>query len=145
MPGLATYAATKAALRFWSDALRVEMKKYGVDVVNFIPGSQFMSTNIVAHQKKYASEMLEAFTDEQLEFYGEYFERYNKYLSYISGNYSVQVISDNKLFDEYENAILDYTPKAIYKCEPLKLVFIQNSNVLIPIFQKKNIIFLPAL
>lgn len=123
MPGLATYAATKAALKFWSDALRVEMKKYGVDVINFIPGSQFMSTNIIARQKQYASEMLAAFTDEQLEFYGEYFERYNKYLSYISGNYSVQVILDNKLFDEYENAILDYTPKAIYKCEPLKLVF----------------------
>lgn len=128
MPGLATYAATKAALRFWSDALRVEMKKYGVDVVNFIPGSQFMSTNIAARQKQYASEMLAAFTDEQLEFYGEYFERYNKYLSYISGNNSVQVILDKKLFDEYENAILDYAPKAIYKCEPLKLVFIYKRN-----------------
>ncbi|XP_055324349.1 D-beta-hydroxybutyrate dehydrogenase, mitochondrial isoform X2 [Sitodiplosis mosellana] len=119
LPGLATYAATKAALRFWSDALRVEMKKYGVDVVNFIPGSQFMNTSIVSRQKQYASEMLAAFTDEQLEFYGDYFERYNKYLSYIP-NHSVQVISDSNLFNEFGNTILDYTPRAIYKCEPIK-------------------------
>lgn len=123
LPGLATYAATKAALRFWSDALRVEMKKYGVEVVNFIPGSQFMNTNIIARQKQYASEMLAAFTDEQLAFYGDYFERYNKYLSYISGDNSVQIISDSDLFNEFRNAILDHTPQAVYKCEPLKLVF----------------------
>lgn len=120
LPGLATYAATKAGLRFWNDSLRVEMKKYGVDVVNFIPGSQVMCTNITARQDQYASEMLAAFTDEQLEFYGEYFERYNNYLKALSGTKPVQIISDANLFAEFRNAIVDYTPRAIYKCEPLK-------------------------
>lgn len=50
LPGLAPYAATKAGLQFWSDALRVELKKYGVEVVSFIPGSQVMCTNITARQ-----------------------------------------------------------------------------------------------
>lgn len=122
MPGLATYAATKAGLQFWNDALRVEMKKYGVEVVNFIPGSQVMSTNITARQEQYATEMLVALTDEQLEFYGDYFERYMNYLKHISGTKPVQVISDGNLFVEFRNAIIDYAPRATYKCEPLRYV-----------------------
>lgn len=122
LPGLATYAATKAGIKFWNDSLRVEMKKYGVDVVNFIPGSQVMCTNITARQDQYASEMLAAFTDEQLEFYGEYFERYNSYLKVLSGSKPVQIITDGNLFAEFHNAIVDYTPRAIYKCEPFKYV-----------------------
>lgn len=122
MPGLATYAATKAGLRFWNDALRVEMSKYGVQVVNFIPGSLVMSTNITARQEQFATEMLTAFTDEQLEFYGDYFERYNNYLKHISGTKPVQIISDGNIFVEFRNAIVDYMPRAIYKCEPLRYV-----------------------
>lgn len=38
LPGLSIYGATKAALLGWSDSLRVELAKYGVSVVNFIPG-----------------------------------------------------------------------------------------------------------
>lgn len=99
------------------------MKQYGVEVVNFIPGSQVMCTNITARQEQYAEEMLVALTDEQLEFYGEYFERYNNYLKHISGTKPVQVISDGNLFAEFRNAIIDYNPRAIYKCEPLRYVF----------------------
>lgn len=120
LPGLAPYAATKAGLKFWSDALRVELKKYGVEVVNFIPGSQVMCTNITARQEQYATEMMTAFTDEQLEFYGDYYERYMNYLKHISGTKPVQVISDGNLFVEFRNSIIDYTPRAIYKCEPLR-------------------------
>lgn len=94
------------------------MKKYGVEVVNFIPGSLIMNTNIVARQDQYASEMLQAFTDEQLEFYDDYFQRYNEYLKIISGAKPVQVISDGNLFSEFRRAIVDYWPRATYKCEP---------------------------
>lgn len=120
LPGLAPYAATKAGLRFWNDALRVELKKYGVEVVNFIPGSQVMCTNITARQEQFATEMMTAFTDEQLEFYGDYFECYMNYLKHISGTKPVQIISDGDLFVAFRSAITDYTPKAIYKCEPLR-------------------------
>lgn len=117
---MSTYAATKAGLKYWNDALRVEMNKYGVQVVNFIPGSQVMCTNITARQEQYANEMLTAFTDEQLNFYGDYFHRYNEYLKHFSGVKPVQVISDGELFAQFRNAIIDYTPRAIYKCEPLR-------------------------
>lgn len=124
MPGLSTYGATKAALQAWNDALRIEMKQYNVQVVNFIPGSLVMCTNITARQEQYATEMLTAFSDEQLEFYGEYYDRYMNYLKIISGTKPVQVISDGNLFRQFRNSILDYTPRATYKCEPLRYVFI---------------------
>lgn len=96
----------------------MEMKQYGVDVVNFIPGSLVMSTNITARQEQYATEMLSALTDEQLEFYGDYFDRYMNYLKHISGTKPVQIISDGNIFVQFRNAIIDYTPRAVYKCEP---------------------------
>lgn len=96
------------------------MKKYGVEVVNFIPGSQVTNTNIIGRQKQYASEMLAAFTEEQLLFYGDYFERYNNYLKHISTNNSAQIISDGDLFNEFCKSLLDYTPRSTYKCEPLR-------------------------
>lgn len=100
------------------------MKKYGVEVISFIPGSLVLCTNITARQEQYATEMLTAFTDEQLEFYGDYFNRYNEYLKHISGIKPVQIISDGNLFAEFRNAIVDYIPKATYKCEPTRYTFL---------------------
>lgn len=96
------------------------MKQYGVQVVNFIPGSYVMSTNITERQKEYTAEMLAAFTDEQRTFYGDYFERYNNYVNLFSGTKPVEIFSDGCLLTEFRNAIIDYTPRAMYKCEPLR-------------------------
>lgn len=79
-----------------------------------------MSTNITARQDQYASEMQQAFTDEQLTVFGDYFQRYNDYLKIISGTKPVQIITDANLLAMFRNAIIDYTPRAIYKCEPLR-------------------------
>lgn len=98
------------------------MKKYGVEVVNFIPGSQFMKTNIVGNQGRYASEMLSAFTDEQRTFYGDYFDRYNYYLSQIPNNGLHVMSSDDELLNKFRDTILDGKPRALYKCEPFRLI-----------------------
>lgn len=121
------------------------MKQYGVEVVNFIPGSLVMCTNITARQEQYATEMLTAFTDEQLEFYGEYFDRYMNYLKHISGTQPVQVIEDGNIFIQFRNAIIDYTPRAIYKCEPLRYVElfenVQKTIQLLKYLNNVNLLF----
>ncbi|XP_058826531.1 D-beta-hydroxybutyrate dehydrogenase, mitochondrial-like isoform X2 [Topomyia yanbarensis] len=119
LPGLSVYSATKAALHFWTDGLRMEMSNYGVPVVNFIPGSLVMQSNICANQMRYAAEMKSAFSAEQLEFYGSYFDEYNGYLKFISGAKPVQCLpKDHPVLKRFEDALLDESPSRIYKCEP---------------------------
>lgn len=96
------------------------MKKYGVEVVNFIPGSQVLSTAIMERHSHYMNEMSSAFSDEQLDFYGDYYDRYNNYIKQMSGTKPVQIIDDANLLLTFRNAILDYTPHAMYICEPLR-------------------------
>ncbi|KAL1381367.1 hypothetical protein pipiens_013519 [Culex pipiens pipiens] len=124
LPGLSVYSASKAALRFWTEALRQEMSCYGVQVVNFIPGSLVMQSNICANQQRYAEQMKAAFTPEQSEFYGSYFDEYNAYLRVISGTKPVQQLPDNHaVLRTFEDALLDATPRPLYKCEPWRYRF----------------------
>lgn len=39
LPGLSVYAASKTGLLAWSDALRIEFKKFNIPVISFIPGT----------------------------------------------------------------------------------------------------------
>lgn len=39
LPGLSVYAGSKAGLLAWTNALRVELKKFGVPVISLIPGT----------------------------------------------------------------------------------------------------------
>lgn len=47
LPSLSVYAASKVGLKFWSDALRMEMNKYGVHVIDFIPGMYMMMRLVI--------------------------------------------------------------------------------------------------
>lgn len=122
LPGLPIYCATKAGLKAFTDALRLDMNKYGVEVINFVPGSFVIASNIAAHQSSRAIEMRASFNDEQLNFYGEYFDRYNNYLNGLSGEKEPQMI-DNLIIQNFEEALLDAPPKSIYICEPIRYKF----------------------
>ncbi|KAG5864552.1 hypothetical protein JTB14_020345 [Gonioctena quinquepunctata] len=98
LPGLSVYGATKAALTAWSDGLRIEMAKYGVDVLTFIPGSFTLQSNIMARQLQNVQEMHDSFTPEQHKFYSDYFKRYNVYLSFITPPPKPVKIKDDKIF-----------------------------------------------
>lgn len=114
LPSLAPYGATKGGLRSFVDSLRVEMKKYHVDVVNFVPGSFIMQSNIFARQQEYAAEMRGKLTEEQLEFYGDYFDEYNNFLLLLDRYRQPGVIEDVGLTKLFERALLEVDPQAIY-------------------------------
>lgn len=119
LPGLPIYCATKAGLASFTEVLRLDMNKYGVEVVNFVPGSFVLSSNIASKQSKYATEMRASLSEEQINFYGEYFDRYNGYLEVISGEREPQMV-DMNIIETFEEALLDNIPKTRYICEPLR-------------------------
>lgn len=118
LPTLSVYGASKAGVTSFTDCLRMEMKEFGVDVINFVPGSFIENSNIASCQMKYAAEMKEAFSEQQLNFYGEYFDRYNLYLSMLGGHKEPQMLADKNIMRAFEDALLDVPPKRKYVCEP---------------------------
>lgn len=109
LPNLPIYCATKAGLIAFTEGLRLDMNKYGVEVVSFIPGSFVMSSNISALQRQRANEMRSAFTEEQKDFYGDYFERIFNHLEIISGEKEPQTV-DPLILESFEDALLDTRP-----------------------------------
>lgn len=114
LPSIAPYAASKGGLKMFIDALRVEMKKYHVDIVNFIPGSFIMQSNIFARQQEYAVEMEKQLTEDQLQFYNEYFHEYNNYLLQLDQYRKPGLIDDVALTKLFERALLEVNPRSVY-------------------------------
>lgn len=117
LPGLSVYGATKAAIEAWSDGLRVEVAKYGIKVITILPGSFSQRSNLAGLQGEYAAEMKAAMNQEQLEFYGEYFERYQSYLKAVfsGGPRQPEALKDNVLYYTFEEALLNREPWAKYR------------------------------
>lgn len=118
LPGIAAYAASKAALSAWATALRVELAKYGIDVVCFVPGSFTRESNLLARQSEHFASMASAMTEEARSFYGNYFTRYSQYLSGISREIVPERLENPLLYDIFNGALTDVYPRGVYKCEP---------------------------
>lgn len=123
LPALSVYAATKAGLQAWADALRVEQAQYGVPVVQVVPGSFTHLSGILAAHEDHAREMAEAMTDEDRSFYGDYPRRFHAYLGEVSALGRQASESPCKLPDEalhavFEDALLSVRPRARYVHEP---------------------------
>lgn len=123
LPGLAVYGATKAALAAWSDGIRVELAKYGIKVITFIPGSFPTESNIMSNQLQHVKEMHDAFSQEQHAFYSDYFKRYNIYLSYLAPPSSPQRIFCPDMYKTFSGCLLDLNPYSVYKYEPIRYTF----------------------
>ncbi|XP_067618793.1 D-beta-hydroxybutyrate dehydrogenase, mitochondrial [Eurosta solidaginis] len=123
LPALGPYAASKAALRFWNDSLRIEMRQYGVEVINFIPGSFVHLSNISARQQDHAKVMLQAFNEEQRQFYFSYFKQFNNYLRVISGFKAPNQFNDTYLLEKFRDALTSTVPRTIYIHEPWRYKF----------------------
>lgn len=118
LPTLSVYGATKAGIISYTQGLRLEMQQYGVEVIDFVPGSFVMNSNLTANQLVYAAEMKDSFNEEQRKFYGEYFDRFNLYLSAVAGEKDPELLSNPMILNTFEDALLDTPPKIRYICEP---------------------------
>ncbi|KAH0952203.1 hypothetical protein HN011_000672 [Eciton burchellii] len=133
LPGTSIYGATKAALLAWTTSLRMELHKYGIKVVSFMPGGFVSESNIMRWQQAHFEKMQSSMSDEAKEFYGDYFTRYVGYFSQISQKTSVQdeenvhVLSDTKIYETFDGALLDIYPSAIYRCESWRYFFYRIS------------------
>lgn len=127
LPGLAPYGASKAALRHFCDALRVEQRKYGVDVVDFVPGSFVLASDIAAALRQHRDAQRAALSAEQWRTYGGYFERYHRHLEQLDhGRRHVAATRGRRFADangermlaQFERALLERRPGALYWVEP---------------------------
>lgn len=118
LPTLSVYGATKAGIMSYTEGLRLEMSQHGVDVIDFVPGSFVMNSNLTAYQTKYAAEMREALDEEQIKYYGDYFDRLNFYLSAVAGEKEPELLPNPLIISTFEEALLDTPPKRRYICEP---------------------------
>ncbi|KAL0118650.1 hypothetical protein PUN28_009371 [Cardiocondyla obscurior] len=128
LPGVSIYGATKAALQAWITAVRVEVDKYNIEVVSFIPGGFITESNIMKRTRLHFDEMLEYMPDEAKRFYGNYFTRYAEYFSSVSavcpGNEgNVKVLTEPKIYKIFDNALLDVYPSAVYRYESWRYFF----------------------
>ncbi|KAK0182844.1 hypothetical protein PV327_000938 [Microctonus hyperodae] len=123
LPGVAVYSATKAGLTAWASALRMELKKFGVDVVKFIPGSFIQNSNILARQETHFKLMESAMLPEAKQLYSDYFRRYTNYLSGLSREVPPEKIKNPRLYEIFEDALLERYPSSTYKCEPWRYTF----------------------
>lgn len=118
LPAMGPYAASKAGLRFWTNSLRVELQQYGVEVVNFVPGSFVLDSNIAARQQQHAEKMSQAFSEEQHALYDSYFESFNAYLRILSGFKAPNQLKNESLLAKFKDALTNSQPLSIYIEEP---------------------------
>lgn len=123
LPSLSVYAATKAGLQAWADAVRMEQAQYGVPVVQVVPGSFTHLSGILAAHEDHAREMTEAMTEEDRQFYGDYPQRFHEYLRQVSSmgrqaSERPSKLPDDALHGVFEEALFSLQPRHRYVHEP---------------------------
>ncbi|KOC59747.1 Short-chain dehydrogenase/reductase family 9C member 7 [Habropoda laboriosa] len=96
----------------------MELKKYGVKVVSFIPGSFVKESNILARQAEHFEAMRRSMSEEARTFYGDYFDTYSQYFASVTQGTKLQKLQDSRVYEVFEGALLDKYPSAVYKNDP---------------------------
>ncbi|XP_014261732.1 short-chain dehydrogenase/reductase family 9C member 7 [Cimex lectularius] len=115
LPSLSIYCATKAAIDAWSQSLRIEMERFGVKVITFVPGSYPLKSRILCKQAELMCEMEQLMTPDIKKAY-PHFETLQSYLFKIGipSQDTIGYVDDPVLFAKFEDALFSTSPKREY-------------------------------
>ena len=113
-PHQAVYAGTKFALKGFSESLKIEMAKFGVKVILFMPGDFAKLTEIASNQKDYFRQMWTSMNAIKQRFYAAYFNEYCDYAEKYTGYTSPLELESSTFYQDIDYIILDEMPIDIF-------------------------------
>lgn len=105
-PGIAVYSATKRAIEGFTDALRMELHKFKVQVISLRLGDYARLTNIMSKHEQVVVQQERQLDQSQRRLYGDYFDRFHKSALQNYGYFSPTSFESSTLFGDFEEAIL---------------------------------------
>ncbi|KAJ8730069.1 hypothetical protein PYW07_017107 [Mythimna separata] len=127
LPGFAAYSASKAGVKAFTTALRMEHLRHGLSAVAFVPGGFVSSSNIITNQGAHGNDMLEHLNDEQKSFYEKRITALSNYLQAAMGhNGGYDTMKDENIIETFIKALTDDNPKDLYKVESWRYMFYYN-------------------
>jgi 3-hydroxybutyrate dehydrogenase len=133
-PGLSVYCATKHALEGLSQVLRLELNKFGVNVITVQPGDFSKATHLLNSHHRNMNEMWGEMSDQSREEYKQFFIAYHDGISRSgftgSRRKPISAIPDSVLAG-FEQALLSKVPRKSYLLMPtlisrLKMIFLSS-------------------
>ena len=109
-PGVSVYSATKRAIEGFGDALRMELYKFGVQVINVRLGDYAKLTNIMSKHEQVVAAQENELDHFKRKLYGDYFHQYHKSAIENYGFFSPKSFESSSLFDDFEEAVLVVKP-----------------------------------
>jgi len=120
-PGLSVYCATKHAVEGLSNVLRMELAKFGVDVVTIQPGDFSKATNLLNNHHKNMNMMWGDMTDDNREEYKQYFLAYHDTVAksgFTGHRIKPLSVLPPSLLAGFELALLAKVPEKVYRLMP---------------------------
>ena len=120
-PGLSVYCATKHAMEGFSQVLRVELAKFGLEVVTIQPGDFSKATHLLNNHHSNMNQMWAEMSDESREEYKQYFLSYHDSVakSGFTGRRLKPVFKlPHSLLVGFERAVLARVPRPVYRLMP---------------------------
>ncbi|XP_058063298.1 short-chain dehydrogenase/reductase family 9C member 7-like [Anopheles bellator] len=141
LPGLSVYSATKAALRAWCTAVRIELAPHHTPVVELVPGSFLLHSNICADQVEFFDKMWSNMKPGQQLYYETYFRQFRDYLAPLCRSRPIEPFpAEDPLLECIHGALFDKQPKTIYKCESWRYWVYYTAFALAPSFVRDKLI-----
>jgi len=120
-PGLSVYCATKHAIEGFSQVIRLELAKFGVDVITIQPGDFSKATNLLNNHHRNMNQMWGDMTDDNREEYKQYFLQYHDTVArsgFTGHRLKPLFVLPSSLISGFEIALLAKVPDKMYRLMP---------------------------